>query len=198
MQAAPKLTISDFETSLLEGDRWLELVGGRLIRLEQPTEVHGNVVRNLAYLVGGHLASTVDWYPCFEQPLVINADRPLVRTPAVSCFRSTPRFGELDQLVSTNCPGLVIEVASTNDRREGMSTRVADYLDWGVAGIWVIDTQSRHVHQYHASQACRMLREVDQLAGSPLLEGFEIEVAALFREPSWAEVVVPNEPDDAF
>lgn len=198
MRAAPKLTISDFETCLLEGARWLELVAGRLIRLEQPTEAHGNVVRNLAHLLGGHLAQTADWYPCFEQPLVINADRLVVRTPAVSCFRSVPRFGELDQLVSTNCPSLVIEVASTNDRREGMSARVADYLDWGVAGVWVIDTQSRHIHQYHAGLASRMLREVDQLAGSPLLEGFEIEVAALFREPGWAEAVVPSEPDDAF
>lgn len=179
------LTIDQYENRLAEGDRWIELVGGRLVRLEPPDEVHGDVVRNLSRPLAAFLKSSPDIYACFELPLILQREPATVRCPAISCFQSSDRFGESDKLVTDTVPVLVIEVASTNDRRDGMSERVKGYLDWGVPAVWVVDPVTRHVHQFHPPARGIMLKETQTLQGAPILSGFELPVCDLFQLPKW-------------
>jgi Uma2 family endonuclease len=153
----PLLTVEQFEERLAEGDRWIELVTGRLIRLDPPDEVHGDIVRNLSQRLAAYLKSSPDISVCFELGVILAHEPATVRCPAISCFQSSDRFLETEKLVTETKPALVIEVASTNDRREGMSDRVRGYLDAGVAGVWVIDPGTRHVHQFHAQRSSLML-----------------------------------------
>jgi hypothetical protein len=51
------MTVQQYEDRLLEGDRWIELVAGRLIRLDPPDELHGDVVRNLSLPLAKYLKS---------------------------------------------------------------------------------------------------------------------------------------------
>ena len=185
--ANSRLTVAQFEERLADGDRWIELVAGQLIRFDSPDESHGDVVRNLSRPLAKMAKTLPDLSICFELPIVISREAATIRCPAVSCFQSVNRFEETEKLLTDTRPALVIEVASTNDRREGMSDRVASYLDAGVVGVWVIDPVTRHVHQFVAGRSGTMLREKEVLSGAPLLPGLELPVADLFRQPKWAE-----------
>lgn len=180
-----RLTVAQYEERLIEGDRWIEVVAGRLIRLDPPDEMHGDVVRNLARPLAQFLKSAPETYACFELPLVITSEPTTIRCPAVSCFQSADRFSESDKLVTETRPALVIEIASTNDRREAMSQRVKGYLDAGIRAVWVIDPVTRHVHQFHPPATGIMSKETQILHGAPILPGFEILIADLFQQPRW-------------
>jgi Uma2 family endonuclease len=179
------ITIEQFEDRLAEGDRWIELRDGQLIRHDPPDESHGDVIRNLARPLAQVAATMPDLSICFELPVVISRQEQTVRCPAVSCFQSVNRFEETDKLLTDSCPALVIEVASTNDRRAGMTDRVTEYLDCGVVGVWVIDPVSRQVHQFVTGRAVTKLGEQDVLNGAPLLPSLSVPVAELFRPPNW-------------
>lgn len=179
------LTVEQFEERLIEGDRWIELVAGRLVRLDPPDELHGDVVRNLSKPLAMYLKKSPDTYAVFELPLVIAREPATIRCPAISCFQSGSRFAEADNLLTETRPALVIEVASTNDRREGMSERVKAYLDIGVKAVWVIDPVTKHLHQFHPPEPGRMFKETQTLQGAPVLPGFTMSIADLFQQPKW-------------
>ncbi len=185
--SAPRLTVEQFEERLAEGDRWIELIDGRLIRHTPPDETHGDVVRNLSRPLARVAKVLPDLCICFELPIVISREPATIRCPAVSCFQSANRFEETEKLLTETRPGLVIEVASTSDRREGMSDRVSSYLDAGVAGVWVIDPVTRHVHQFVAGRGGTLLKQNDVLNGAPLLPGLQLPLANLFEQPKWAK-----------
>ncbi len=182
---SPLLTAAQFEERMAEGDRWIELLAGRLVRLNPPDEMHGDVVRNLSRPLAHFLKSSPDICACFELPLVLSRAAATIRCPAVSCFQSGDRFSETDKLVTDTRPALVIEVASTNDRRDGMSERVKDYLAAGVRGVWVIDPVTKHVHQFHPPTPGLMIKEGQMLDGAPILAGFQLPVSDLFQQPKW-------------
>ena len=183
--SSTRLSVEQFEERLAQGDRWIELVTGRLIRLDPPDENHGDVVRNISRSLGIYLKSTPDVSACFELPLVISREPATIRCPSISCFQSANRFAETDKLVTDTRPLLVIEVASTNDRRDGMAERVQGYLEIGVKGVWVIDPVTRHVHVFHPPNQGVMLKETQYLRGSPILPDFQILVSDLFQQPKW-------------
>ena len=181
------LTLEQFEERVLDGERWIELVEGRFLRLNPPDDAHGDVVRNLSRSLAKFLKKSADTYACFELPLIVRKESPTVRCPAVSCFRFEPgtRFAETDKVLTETRPVLVVEVASTNERRESMSDRVQAYLEWGVSGVWVIDPVTRHVHQFHGTGNGLTLKEPQVVAGHPVLPGFAIPVSDLFKQPAW-------------
>lgn len=183
--SAALLTAEQYEQRLIDGDRWIEVVAGRLVRLDPPDEVHGDVVRNLSRPLAGYLKSSPDICACFELPLVLSRDPVTIRCPAVSCFQSSDRFSETEKLTTETRPALVIEVASTNDRRDGMSERVKGYLDAGIRGVWVIDPVTKHVHQFHPPARGVMFKETQTLKGEPILTGFQLPVSDLFQQPKW-------------
>lgn len=187
MNAKDQMPIDQFEEKLLDGDRWVELIEGRFVRLSPPDDAHGDVVRNLAKPLAAYLKKSTDIYACFELPLIINRNPPTVRCPAVSCFRFQPgeRFAETDKVLTDTRPVLVIEVASTNERRDAMSNRVQAYLDWGVSSVWIVDPVTRHVHQFQGTNPGQMLKEPQVLVGYPVLPGFSIPLSDLFRQPKW-------------
>ena len=176
----------DFVRRLEEGERWLEVVQGRLIRLSPPDEAHGNVVRNLSLSLAQHLRQQRDLYACFELGLLLSAQPLTIYSPAIACFRTAAGFGELDQLLTTTVPQLVVEVASSNDRRDAMSERIRNYQSWGVPHIWVFDPESQHVHVFSPSERPQMLKEIQTLTSRTLLPGWEILVGDVFLDPKWA------------
>lgn len=189
-----RLTIEEFEEKLLDGDRWVELVEGRFVRLNPPDDAHGDVVRNLSRAMATFLQNSTDTYACFELPLIVKREPPTVRCPAISCFRFQEggRFAETDKVITDTCPILVVEVASTNERREAMSDRVQSYLAWGVEAVWVIDPVTQHVHQFRGRNFSQMLKDPQVLIGHPELSGFTIPVANLFRQPEWLKSKPPT------
>ncbi len=106
----------DFET------RWSELVGGRIVSLEPPAPEHGAIVFNFAKAIAKYLQQAQDekGYAGFETGLVVARNPDTVRRPPVSFFVTGERFAELDSRLTETRPALIVEVASTNDRRRAM------------------------------------------------------------------------------
>lgn len=179
------VTAADFEELLREGERWLDLASGRLVRLEPPDELHGNVVYNLAKAIAVHIRQNSEVLACFDVGLHLRRGPDTIHCPAISCFQTPGRFGEVEKLVTDTPPSLVVEIGSTPDRRESLSDRLADYRAAGVPAIWVIDTVTRHVHQHLPEGLPRMLKPQDTLTGEPVLPGFALPVAQLFADPPW-------------
>lgn len=178
-------TPREFVERLQDGDRWIEMVNGRLVRLEPPSEEHGNIVRNLGKALAAYFRKHPDYYPCFELALLVSPATNTIRCPAVSCFPVAKGLQELDQLLSESVPSLVVEIASSNDRRDAMSERIRGYQTYGVPHIWVFDPESQHAHVFAPQETPRMLKETESLTSRTLFPGFEILVGDLFTDPKW-------------
>jgi len=185
MLASESLTIEQFLSLLQQGERWIELHAGRLIRHEPPDDAHGNVVRNVGRALAKHLRKHPELAPCFELGLVVSRSPASVWCPAISGFRLAESFAETDQLITETVPSLVIEVASTNDRRRGLAERVRQYQAWGVPAVWVFDPSAREVHVFGASEPPQRFRDHETLVDAAQLPGFALRVADAFADPKW-------------
>jgi Uma2 family endonuclease len=170
---------------LPDGGRWTELVAGRPIILSPPSLEHGTAVLNLSKLLAEFTQKEQAGYACFDLGLVVARDPDSARFPAISFFTTGPMFAEADRGVTETRPALVVEVASTNDRRRGLDERISSWLDWGVRAVWVLDTTARHVHSLEHGHPGRRLTEHETLLGGRVLSGFRASVGDLFKEPGW-------------
>jgi|UniRef100_A0A7C4LK59 Uma2 family endonuclease len=186
MSSERPFTADDYQRALEEGDRWIEVVAGRLVRLSPPDELHGNVVRNLAKALGAFLRQHPVLYPCFELGLIVARQPDTIRCPAISCFSMADGLAQMGLLVTDRKPELIVEVASSNDRRESMAQRVREYQQWGVPAIWVFDPVSLHAHVFHRGALPQMLKAAETLHGCFELAGFHVSVGEQFADPKWA------------
>lgn len=171
--------------NLPDAGQWAELVEGIPICLSAPDLHHGNTVLNLSKLLAEYVQRTEYGYPCFDLGLRVRRDPDTIRFPAVAYFVEGPRFGELDKPYTDVVPALVVELASTADRREQLHSRLADYRQAGVAAVWIIDPAGQSVQLCSPQRPSVEFSALDQFSGAPLLPGFNVPVADLFREPSW-------------
>lgn len=181
------MTANQYRELLEDGNRWIELVHGRLVRLSPPDEIHGNAVRNLSAALSHQFRREPGLFACYELGLITAFDPDTVRCPAIACFRAEGGLGELDRLTTERVPELVIEIASSSDRREAMSERIRGYVDWGVIAIWVFDPESQHAHVFLQGDTPKMLKENERLVGAPTVPGFAITVGDVFADPKWAK-----------
>jgi Uma2 family endonuclease len=170
---------------LPEGGRWVELVAGEVVHLHPPDDAHGTTVLNLSKALAEFAQESQVGYACFELGLIVTRDPDTVRCPAVSYFLEGERFAMADATVTDARPALVVEIASTNDRRRDMRYRVEQYMRWGVDAIWVADPTERQVHVSQKNRPTQRLAGHETLLGHPVLSGFSIQVGDLFAEPDW-------------
>jgi Uma2 family endonuclease len=188
MTTTEKQTIEAFiadREELPDGGRWTELQRGQLVTLEPPTVEHGTAVLNLTKALAEFVQRGGAGYACFELGLILARNPDTVRFPAVSYYVEGPRFAEADKVVTDVRPALVAEIASTNDRRRGMHDRVTTWLDWGVTAVWVIDPHAKEVHTFEQKRTPSRLAVDDSLAGGSVLNGFELPLSELFKQPAW-------------
>lgn len=191
MSQSDLLTAEQFAAGKFElpdAGRWSELVGGEIVTLEPPDDAHGTAVLNLSKKLADYLQSIDDarrGYACFEVGLVVARRPDTVRCPPISYFTEGEPFSELDRTMTEQKPSLVVELASTNERRKAMSDRVEEYLAWGIEMVWVGDPVEKEVHVFRRDDENERASEQDTFSGDPVLGGFRMSVADLFAEPEW-------------
>ena len=171
---------------LPDGGRWTELVAGKAVTLSPPTIEHGTAVLNLSKALAEYSRKEPGGYSCFELGLVTARNPDSVRFPAICFFTTGGLFAEADKVVTEVRPSLVVDVASTNDRRRGLEQRIIDWMEWGVKLVWVLDPQGKQVHAVEKGRAAQRLAEHHSLSGGTVLSGFQIGVGDIFKEPGWA------------
>jgi Uma2 family endonuclease len=175
----------DQRFDLPEAGQWAELVAGVPTCFQPPDLDHGNAILNLSKALAQFLQQVDRGYACFDLGLLLARNPDTIRFPAVSYFAGGPRFAEADKPFTAAVPELVVDMASTGDRRAQMPDRVVQYLARGVQGVWVIDSRARSVEVTLADAEPVRLTGPEPLHGGPLLAGFSVQVAALFAEPDW-------------
>ncbi len=163
-------------------NRLIELVDGRLEFLPMPTELHQALVgflyhALLSFVTKGDLGIVP--FP----PLRVRIPRGHFREPDVLFLRKENFHLRANRI--WRGADLVMEVVSPDpkDRKRDDDEKLADYAEAGIAEYWVVDAQRQHVivHRLggdHYAVHGQFTR--GQQATSVLLEGFAIDVAALF------------------
>jgi Uma2 family endonuclease len=178
---------AEVKYDLPDGGRWTELIAGRIVTLEPPDEVHGNIVLNLSKAIAAvcQRSASPSGSACFDVSVLVRRDPDSLLSPAMSYFSLEMGFAPVDEVYSDRIPKLVCEIASTNDRRRNIANRVLSYLDRGVGVVWVVDSIERCCHVYGQSRTPLQLSETQLLEGGRVIEDFQIPVTQLFAEPSW-------------
>lgn len=168
-----------------EGGRWTELHAGVVVTFEPPDDRHGNFVRNLSRVFAEFSQRQEAGYACFELGFILQQQPATIYSPPVSYITSGDRFAETDAIATSRVPVLVVEIASTNDRRRSMNQRVEHYLSWKIPTVWVADPLERVVHVFSSEDVARQYQGVQILPGGEGFEEFQTPVAPLFTEPEW-------------
>jgi Uma2 family endonuclease len=171
---------------LADGGRWTELIAGRPVILSPPTIEHGTAILNLSKALAEYSQKEKAGYACFELGLAIASNPDTVHFPAICFFTTGTLFAEAEKLITEARPNLVVEVASTNDRRRGIDQRVTSWQEWGVRLVWVLDPHARQVHVFEKGRAGQRLADHQTLFGGSTLSGFKTGIGDLFKEPGWA------------
>ena len=201
------ITAAEFaagKQDLPEAGRWSELHDGLPVLLSAPDDLHGTIVLNLS-------RSLAQWfttqpvasrgYACPGVGLHVRSQPDTVYVPAISIFRDGDPFSQFDTVIATEVPKLVIDIASSNDRRCDMRLRTTAYLKLGVDSIWIPDPFKKEVQVICRTTHTLALGKWQILQGGTLLPGYRIEVEKIFAQPEWwngqlPEFTIAQEPKE--
>jgi hypothetical protein len=129
------------------------------------------------------------WSAVEEDGRVSDGPRKL-RFPDVSFVRNEPIPNGLTPETSSDIPpDLAVEVLSPDELASEVDSDVLEYLDAGVALVWVVNPEARSVRIHRRDGSAGLLREDDELSGENVVPGFRCRVADLFPARSAGPMV---------
>ena len=140
-----------------------EYVRGELVERSMPNFLHGEMQFELAFRFR-QLRDSHRLFGCSETRMHLAPD--LFRIPDIAVFAES----KPDEPVPSRPPLVVIEIISPDDRYSEMLEKLAEYQQWGVANIWVVDPHRRTLAAYEDE----VLRTVPMLA----LPGYPFELSS--------------------
>lgn len=87
-----------------------------------------------------------------------------------------PKWGEA-------VPALAVEVLSPSDKLRKIMAKIEDYLQSGVAAVWLVDYEERFVTVFRSTAIPRTFGATDSISVDDYLPGFACAVADFFRIP---------------
>ncbi|MEI7700180.1 MAG: Uma2 family endonuclease [Planctomycetia bacterium] len=193
-----RLTAEEFESQrfdLPEAGRWHELHEGQPVLLSAPEAIHGTIVLNLSRLLAQWFAAQPArqrGYACFGLGITAERSPDTVYMPAISVFLNGVPFSQTDRTIASEVPCVIIDIASSNDRRTDMRRRTTSYLQHGVSMIWVPDPFKKEIQVIRRNQHTLALGAWQNLEGGTVLPGFTVAVADVFAEPKWWDGKLPE------
>ena len=127
-----------------------EFVSGEVVERSMPDLNHTDVQQRFADIFGV-LRRAGKVHPGAELRMRLAPE--LVRIPDYCAFRQKPT-----ERVPTTPPFLAVEILSRDDRESDLTHKLAEYRDWGVEHIWVVDPNKRRLSVFDAAG----LRSVDR------------------------------------
>lgn len=197
-QSVPTITAAEFaagKDDLPESGRWHELHDGRPVLLSAPDDAHGTIVLNLTRALAQWLHTqpmASRGYACPGIGIHVKSEPDTVYVPAISVFLQGQPFSQFDRAIATEIPRLVIDVASSNDRRADMRLRTTAYLKHGVEMVWIPDPFKKELQVIRRAAHTLALGKWQTLDGNPLLPGFRMDVEKVFAQPGWWNGELPE------
>lgn len=148
VSSTTKLTIQEF-FELTEGDRPCEFVDGQAIPKMSPKSFHSAVQAALIILLQTWCQGRGRVYPEWAVRLQRNGTD-WIPVPDLS-YTSYNRLSA-DWILDEACPvapELVIEIISPGQAFGNLAEKATDYLQAGVARVWLIDTRSKSITVFY-------------------------------------------------
>ena len=164
-----------------------ELIDGHLVEKpvsKESSRTNARVVQHLGRYAdarGGWVYDGELGYQCFPEKAK------QVRKADVSyiSFARMPGETYTDEGFCSICPELAVEVLSPKDLAYAVEAKWHEWLAAGTSEVWILDPVHQTVRVHRADGGIALLRASGSLT-TPLLPGFTVPVAALFRRPTAA------------
>src|SRR5205823_3005622 len=163
-----------------------ELIEGKLVKLT-PTKIQHGITTNRATLLLNlyNVEHKFGTLLAAETGFFTRGDDRTVRAPDVALisFKRLPteKLKDVGRDYGKIPPDLVVEVVSPSDKADKIKEKVREWLDFGVATVWVLYPEPQRVHVFTREQS-RILDADDTLDGGEVLPGFTTPVRALFED----------------
>ncbi len=121
-----------------------EYLEGHIVERHVGEKDHRRLQAEITILLGS-LRERLGIQVYVEQRVQVKAER--YRTPDVCVTSGPPPQGQ----IFTTPPFLCIEILSRDDRASDLLDKIDDYLEFGVAFVWVVDPRTRRAWVHTAS-----------------------------------------------
>ena len=161
-----------------------ELIDGQLVEMpvsKESSRVNmrvGHYLTGYADAHGGWVYESELGYRCFptKPKQVRKADVSYIS------FARMPVETYEDEGFCTTCPEIAVEVLSPNDNAYEVDAKTEEWLTAGAREVWLVNPELQVVRVHRADSTLTLFRAADTLT-TPLLPGFAVPVADLFRRP---------------
>ncbi len=177
------LTADEFMAAEL-GEGKFELVRGEIVAMTPPLmPQHGLVCANIAAILWNYSRQSGHGFALSNDSAVVTERNPdSVRGPDV-CFYSHARWprSQVGNTLPPVPPDVAVEVVSPGNRVAEIVRKVSEYLDAGVALVWVVYPEHQRVVVYRADAAESITLDSDAVIENLAeLPGFRCSVSDFF------------------
>jgi Uma2 family endonuclease len=183
--ATKRVTLDEF-INLPDEGKGYELINGELVEIEVSSKSHYVAGLTYAKILNFITPKQLGWafppetgFACFSD----DANR--LRKPDAA-FISASKLSAAEYANSSYLrvvPDLVAEVVSPNDTVYASEAKRDQWLKAGVSVVWIINPDSENADIYKADGSKTYLRNDGILTADPILPGFALPVADLFKLP---------------
>ncbi len=161
-------------------EHW-ELVDGRIVEVSPVKKRHGRILARLGRRIEEHVeAHRLGEVYVGDVGFILRRDPDTVRAPDLA-FISSARLPEVEEeTFSSVVPDLAVEILSPSDRWADVERKIAEYLQSGVASVWVLDPSRNEVRTFRRGAPARILGADEQLSDPDVLPGLALNIASLF------------------
>jgi Uma2 family endonuclease len=159
-----------------------ELVCGELIEMTPAGYEHGSILVNISTPLWTYVSRAgLGRVSGAETGFQIAHDPDTVRAPDVAFVAAGRLPSPLPKGFFPGPPDLAVEVISPDDRDNEVQAKVQSWLDAGCRVVWLVDPRRQTVQVFQDRSEVRVFRLSDTLSGEPLLPGFSLAVAEIFK-----------------
>jgi Uma2 family endonuclease len=159
-----------------------ELVCGELIQMTPAGYEHGSIIFNIGGPLWAFVSRTgLGQLSGAETGFHIAHDPDTVRAPDVAFVAAERLPSPEPKGFFPGPPDLAVEVVSPDDRDSQVQAKVQNWLDAGCRVVWLVDPRRQTVQVFQSRSDARVLGLSDTLSGEPLLPGFSLAVAEIFK-----------------
>jgi len=176
-----RFTYQDYVNLPESEEKRYELIDGELYMVPSPSTIHQFISKNIYSLLEEFVTANQLGTVLYSPLDVVLSNEDVLQPDLL--FMSTNRASIITDQNIQGAPDLVVEILSPGTASRDRTLKRVRYAKFGVREYWIVDPQSRTLEVLKASQtgfdSVRVYPEGTS-ATSPLLEGIQVDVSAIF------------------
>ncbi|MEM6459590.1 MAG: Uma2 family endonuclease [Planctomycetota bacterium] len=177
-----RFTVERLLGQMPDNVRW-DLREGELRIMSPAGEEHGEIAMLMGEFISHHVRTRgLGKAYAAETGYILAREPDTVLAPDVSFIRSE-RLAERprNRGLIVGPPDLAVEVVSPSDSKPKVMQKADDWLTAGTQAVWLVWPDTRTVTVLRPDHDQLTLSERETLEGDPVVPGFRLELAELFR-----------------